>query len=100
MKNYIKQMNETHEAFKNYGLDFDFNLWVELNREHLIREVAEGITIQELSDMSDFFETNGLENYKEVSGLWRYQRLIAEFKIKKMIKNGLINKLNYLKVEE
>ena len=38
-----------------------------------------------------------IENYKEVSGLWRYQRLIAEFKIKKMIKLGLINKLNYLK---
>ena len=100
MKNYIKRMNETHEAFKNYGLDFDFNLWVELNHEHLVREVAEGITIQEFEDMSEFFQINGLENYKEVSGLWRYQRLIAEFKIKKMIKLGLINKLNYLKESE
>ena len=100
MKNYITEMKERHEAFKNYGLDFDFNLWIEFNHEKLVREVADSITIEELENMSEFFQINGLENYKEVSGLWRYYRLIAEFKIKKMIKLGLINKLNYLKVEE
>lgn len=100
MKNYIKQMNEKHEAFKNYGLDFDFNLWIELNRENLIREIAENITVSEMEDFTDFFDINRLENYKEVSGLWRYQRLIAEFKLKKMIKMGMINRLNYTKLEE
>lgn len=98
-KNYIQQMKERHEAFKNYGLDFDYDSWVAFNRECLIREIAENITIGELEEMSYFFEINGLENYQEVSGLWRYQRLIAEFKLKKMIKMGMINKLNYLKIE-
>lgn len=100
MKNYITEMKERHEAFKNYGLDFDFNLWIKLNRENLIREIAENITVSEMEDFTDFFDINGLENYKEVSGLWRYQRLVAEFKLKKMIKMGMINKLNYTKIEE
>ena len=102
MKNYITEMKKRHEAFKNYGLDFDFNLWIEFNRECLIREIAENITIEELNEMSDFFEISGLQNYDYIepaSRMWHYQRLIAEFKLKKMIKMGMINKLNYLKVE-
>lgn len=101
MKNYITKMKERHEAFKNYGLDFDFDSWIKLNRENLIREIMKNITIEEMGYFVDFFETNGLENYiEDGSKMWRYQRLIAEFKLKKMIKMGMINKLNYLKIEE
>lgn len=82
----------THPETKNYGLDCDYNLWVEFNKEILIRNWIK-------SSRNYVVVQNSFEPPKEyeVDYGTEIERKLANAALDELVDGGYINKCNYLK---
>lgn len=90
VENYIKKMKATHEAFENYGLDFDYKNYVQFNKEKLIRQF---VGFERLIQRK-MFEVHGLPFEFDESEPTEAERFYAQCKILVFVEMGLLNKEN------
>lgn len=92
---YVKKMHKTHSDFKNYGIDFDYNLTKEFNKELLVRE----ITRTERLITNKICHINGIFIEVNEDEITEDERFYALNKILVMIDMGLINPHTLSKVK-
>ena len=85
---YIKRMHETHEAFKNFGIDFDCDTTKKFNSELLIRYTVK----QERLIQQKMLEVNGLPFSENLDEITEAERFYACCKTMVLIDLGLVNK--------
>ncbi len=90
----------SHPEVENYGLNCDYNLWIEFNKELLIRNITkmERHTIFNLNLLrQNPIDVNmDLQSFCNVDMITEIEREYALAKIATMIELGLLNKLTLL----
>lgn len=91
-----------HPEVENYGLNCDYDLWAEFNREMLVRNITkmERQTLYNMNMLSGVSMANiPLLDYCNVDMITDFERMYANARIITMIELGLINKYTFLNQE-